>query len=74
MLKVRGYQYIVVARNNLSRVSEGQALKKVSVTKLASFFYEQILCWYKAIGQIVTDNGLEVQGTFEKLMRKYGIS
>ena len=73
MPKARGYQYIVAARDDLSRAAEGRALKKISAAKIASFFWEQILCRYGAIGEVVTDNGPEVRGAFEELVRRYGI-
>lgn len=73
MPKAKGYRYIVAARDDLSRASEGRALKKANADSLAQFFWEQILCRYGAVGQVVTDNGKEVEGAFTKLMMRYGI-
>lgn len=69
----KGYHYIVAARDDLSRASEGRALKKSNAETLSQFFWEQILCRYGAVGMVITDNGPEVKGAFQKLIRRYGI-
>ena len=38
MSKSKNYRYIVAARDNLSRVSEGRALRNNNVKSLARFF------------------------------------
>ncbi|ETW82645.1 hypothetical protein HETIRDRAFT_27212, partial [Heterobasidion irregulare TC 32-1] len=38
----KGYRYIVAARDNLSRASEGQALRRADSKTLMKFFWEQI--------------------------------
>ncbi len=73
MPKARGYRYIVAARDDLSRASEGRALRKANAKTLAKFFWEEILCRYGAVGQVVTDNGPEVRGAFENLTNRYRI-
>lgn len=73
MPKARGYRYIVAARDDLSRASEGRAMKKSTAQSLANFFWDQIFCRYGAIKRVVTDNGPEVQGAFSELMDRYGI-
>ncbi|EGO00581.1 hypothetical protein SERLA73DRAFT_71593, partial [Serpula lacrymans var. lacrymans S7.3] len=67
MPKARGYRYLVAARDDLSLAAEGRALKKASAHNLARFFWEEIICRYGAIGEVVTDNGSEVKGAFEEL-------
>ena len=73
MDKAGGFQYIVAARDDLSRASEGRALRNIKAKTLAAFFWEDIICRYGAIGQVVTDNGAEVQEAFSELVRRYGI-
>ena len=73
MPPAQGYRYIVAACDDLSRASEGRALWKATSDALAQFFWEQILCRYGQVGLVVTDNGAEVRGAFEKLMHRYGI-
>jgi len=73
MPKARGYRYLVAARDDLSLAAEGHALKHASSDSLAKFFWEEIICHYGVIAQIVTDNGSEVKGAFEKLMQQYSI-
>jgi transposase InsO family protein len=68
-----GYKYIVCARDDLSRASEGRALKKNDSVSLMRFFWEQIYCRYGAIAEVVTDNGPEVKGAFAELLRRLNI-
>ena len=73
MPKSGNYRYIVAARDDLSRVSEGRALRNNNAESLARFFWEQVICRYGHVGQVVTDNGPEVQSAFAKLLQRYGI-
>jgi hypothetical protein len=73
MPRQHGYRYIVAARDDLSRATEGRALKKANAKSLAKFFWEQIYCRYGIVMQVVTDNGPEVKGAFEILMRRLQI-
>jgi hypothetical protein len=73
MPRRKGYRYIVAARDDLSRATEGRALKKANAKSLAKFFWEQIYCRYGTVMQVVTDNGPEVKGAFEILLRRLEI-
>ena len=73
MPKSGNYRYIVAARDNLSRVSEGRALRNNNAESLARFFWEQVICYYGYVGQVITDNELEVQSAFAKLLQQYRI-
>ena len=68
-----GYKYIVCARDDLSRASEGRALKNNDSLSLMRFFWEQIYCRYGAIAEVVTDNGPEVKGAFDQLLKRLKI-
>ena len=73
MEKAGGFRYIVAARDDLSRASEGRPLRNIKAKTLANFLWEEVICRYGAIGQIVTDNGSEVREAFSELVRRYGI-
>ena len=73
MPRARGYRYIVAARDDLSRAAEGRALKKANASSLAKFFWEQIYCRYGSVIQVVTDNGPEVKGAFDILLKRLKI-
>lgn len=73
MPKAHGYHYIVAARDDLTHAVEGRALKKANSTELARFFWEEIICRYGHITEVVTDNGSEMAGAFEKLLQRYEI-
>jgi hypothetical protein len=67
------YRFIVAAKDDLSGVVEASPLRHNNSESLAKFFWEKIFCRYGAMGQIVTDNGPEVKGAFEILMRRMGV-
>src|SRR5712672_1675220 len=51
----------------------GRAMKNNDSLSLMRFFWEQIYCRYGAIAEVVTDNGLEVKGAFDQLLRRLKI-
>jgi len=67
------YRYIVIARDDLSRAPEGRALRSLKARPMANFFWEEIICRYGAVGEVVTDNGPEVSAAFADLLERYGI-
>ena len=73
MPKSQGYRYIVAARDDLSGAAEGRKLKKASARAVSQFIFEELLCRYGNIAEIVTDNGSEVKGATEELLRRHGI-
>ena len=73
MPEAKGYKYIVVAKDDLSRVLEGWALTTTSSAALAKFFWKQIYCHYGTVGSVVTNNGPKVQKAFWLLLECMGI-
>jgi hypothetical protein len=57
MPKVGGYRYIVQARCTLTSYPEWHMLCSEKVVGLASFIFEDILCKWEPVSEIVTDNG-----------------
>jgi hypothetical protein len=68
-----GYRYIAAARDDLSGVCEARALSSLDSESLGRFFWEQIYCRYGTPCQVVTDNGSEVKGAFDSLMKRLGV-
>ena len=73
MPKAQGYRYIVAARDDLSGAAEGRKLKKASARAVSQFIFEELICRYGSITDIVTDNGPEVKAATEELLRRYNI-
>ena len=73
MPMANNYHYIIAARDDLTQAAEGRALKTITADKIANFLWEEIICRYGAVAQIVTDNGSEVKGAFELLAARYHI-
>jgi hypothetical protein len=69
MPPANGYQYIVAAKDDLSGTSEAAPLKRATAENLAQFFWEYLYCRYGAPLEVVTDNGPEVKGAFDKLLK-----
>ncbi len=67
------YRYIVCTRDDLTGALEASPLVDNNLKQLAHFFWQKIYCRYGAIGQVVTNNGLEVKGAFERLVEKFDI-
>jgi len=68
-----GKHLIVAAKDDLTGITEIKALANKESSTLAKFFTEHIYLRYGAIGQVVTDNGTEMQGAFKILMQQLGI-
>jgi hypothetical protein len=57
MPKAGGYQYIVQAGCALTSCPEWRMLHLEKAVDLASFIFEDILCRWGPVSEIVTDNG-----------------
>jgi transposase InsO family protein len=73
MPPAQGYRYIVAAKDDLSGTSEAAPLRNATAKNLAKFFWEFIYCRYGAPQQVTTDNGAEVKGAFDKLLKRLNI-
>ena len=69
MPEAQGYCYIIAARDDLSGAVEGRKLKRATARTVSQFIFEELLCHYGAIAEIITDNGPEVKGATEELLR-----
>ena len=68
MPQAQGYRYIIAAQDDLSGAAEGRKLKQATACTVSQFIFEELLCCYGAISEIVTDNGPEVKGATEELL------
>lgn len=73
MPPAKGYQYIVLAQDDLSKYVEGRALQTASARAVAMFVLEDLILCYGCIGKIVIDNGPEFKGTLSDLLKQYSI-
>ena len=63
----------VHGRCSLSSYPEGRRLRKENGTALGKFLYEDVLCRWGAVSEIVTDNGTPFVAALDWLGKKYGI-
>jgi Integrase zinc binding domain len=68
-----GFRYIVQARCSLSTWPEWRALQTETGRTIGSFIFEDILCRWGAVEEIVTDNGTAYIATLDWLASKFGI-
>ena len=73
MPKAQGYQYIIAACDDLSGSAEGRKLKKALARAVSKFIFEELICQYGSIAEIVTGNGSEVKGATSELLQCHGI-
>lgn len=64
----KGYRCIVAARHDVSGFCEAQALQKLSSKVVAHFLWSHIICRYGIPQSMMSDNGREFQGAFNRLM------
>jgi hypothetical protein len=58
MPRASEYRYIVQARCSLLSYPEHRELRKENGSTIGAFIFEEILCCWGALEEIVTDNGL----------------
>ena len=68
-----GCKYIVHGRDNLSSWPEGRAIRDEKARTIALWLYEDILCRWRAIKVIVTDNGSSFVAAVKWIEQKWGI-
>lgn len=73
ILEENSFKYIIAARDDLTHVAERRALRKADAKSIAKLFWEEIICQYRCIAEVVIDNSLEVKGVFEILLKRYNI-
>ena len=73
MPKSGGYRYVTQACCSLTAYPEWQMLRSETGWAIRKFIFEQILCRWGAIGEIVTDNGSPYVLALDWLVDKYRI-
>jgi len=68
-----GYRYIVQARCSLTAWPEWHALRVETGHTIGAFIFEEILCRWGAVGEIVMDNGTAYVAALDWLSDRYGI-
>ena len=68
-----GYRYIVQARCSLTAWPEWRALRTETGRTLGAFLFEEILCRWGAVEEIVTDNGTAYVAALDWLASRFGI-
>ena len=68
-----GFRYIVQARCSLTAWPEWRALRTETGRTLGAFLFEEVLCRWGAVEEIVTDNGTAYVAALDWLAKRYGI-
>jgi hypothetical protein len=73
MIPASGFKYIIQARCSLTAWPEWRALRTETGVTIGHFIFEEILCRWGAVEEIVTDNGSAYIAALDWLSTKYGI-
>ena len=73
MTPAGGFTYIIQARCSLTAWPEWRALCTETGVTIGRFIFEEILCRWGAVEEIVTDNGSAYVAALDWLASKYGI-
>jgi hypothetical protein len=73
MPKAGGFEYLVQARCVLTSYLEWRMLRKENTCTLCAFIFEELLCRWGPITEIVTDNVPAYKVAVDELVHKYGI-
>lgn len=68
-----GYRYIVQARCLLTAWPKWHALRIETGRTIGAFIFEEILCRWEAVGEIITDNGTAYITVLNWLLNRFGI-
>jgi len=74
MPRAGGFGYVVHAHCSLSSFPEARMLQRETGQNLMDFIFQDILCQYGAVAELVTDNGTPYITTLDALKMKYGIT
>ena len=74
MPKAGGYRYIVQARCSLTSWPEWRALRTETGKTIGDFIFQELLCRWGGLAEIVTDNGGPFVSALEHLADKYHIT
>ena len=73
MPQAGGYRYIIQAQCSLTAWTEWHALHTETGCMVGAFIFEEILCRWGAVGEIITDNGAAYVTALDWLSVRYGI-
>src|ERR1700683_3858321 len=73
MPKSGGYRYIVQGRCSISHYVEFRSLRSENAKTLGDWLFEDVLCRWGVLMEIVTDNGPQFVKAVGYLARKYHI-
>jgi hypothetical protein len=73
MPPARKRKYLIQARCSLTSYPEWRALTRETGSAIADFIFEEILCRWGFVAEIVTDNGSAFIAALAELEHKYGI-
>ena len=73
MPKIGSYRYVIHARDALTSYPEGRATTSDSAKVIADFIFQDVLCRWGGLEEIVTDNAPSYIAALDILAAHYGI-
>jgi len=74
MPRAGGFGYVVHARCSLSSFPEAWMLRRETGLTLMDFIFQDLLCRYGAVAELITNNGTPYIAALDELKTKYGIT
>ena len=68
-----GDEFILVAIDYFTKLVEVASFKVLNSKKVAQFIQTNIICRYRVLHEIISNNGLHFKGEIEKLLRQFNI-
>ena len=68
-----GHEYVLVAIDYFTKWVEAASYFILKAKHVAKFIENNIICWYRAPQEIISDNGSHLKGEVRKIMELYNI-
>ena len=73
MPRVKGFKYLVLARDDLSGWVEGRPLREKEAKGVARFLFKDIVCRFSLYGKLIVNGRTENKSLVAEITKRYGI-
>ena len=62
LLECKGYNYLVVARNNFFKSLKAKLIKNFTSKKIAKFIWTKVICWHSLFKKLKVNSNIKFKG------------
>jgi hypothetical protein len=73
MPKIKGFKYLVLARDNLFGWIKKRLLREKEIKNVARFLFEDIICRFGLYGKLIINEDIKNKSLITKLTKRYDI-